>query len=268
MNRLRELADNHPWAFWIGSLLVFMVLGYKSFELAFLGKTPYTWDVSFLKLALALLVILMLMGIYRGAFILHFRGANTARGFMLGGAIWLMLAYNLYGNIAAAPLDAEATLMVFVESMVTGFYEEVLMRGFLVNHMMRHWKGNPHRILNTLLASSVLFGVLHLGNVFSAGLVSTLIQVAYATCLGLAFAAVYLRTQNMWSIIIMHGLVDFSGSLSSCYVPVGQTPTEGLFSMSVETMLLLMLAMCVLAIVQAVVMVGKRHEAELNRDWA
>ena len=54
---LRKLADEKAPLFWCLSMLVFMILGYKSFSTAFLGKTGYTYDAAFLRLALLLMVI-------------------------------------------------------------------------------------------------------------------------------------------------------------------------------------------------------------------
>ena len=70
---LRKLADEKAVLFWCLSLLVFMVIGYKSFSTVFLEKTGYTWDTSFLKLSLLLMVIIMMKEIYSGQFYFNFR---------------------------------------------------------------------------------------------------------------------------------------------------------------------------------------------------
>ena len=79
----------------------------------------------------------------------------------------------------------------------------------------------------SLLASSIAFGLIHLVNLFST-VGPTLIQVGYATGLGIFFGAVYLRTRNLWGPVVLHSLIDISGKLF-----VTEDPVAGLASLAV-----------------------------------
>ena len=46
---LRKLADEKAPVFWCLGMLVFMILGYKTFSTTFLEKTGFSYDTAFLK---------------------------------------------------------------------------------------------------------------------------------------------------------------------------------------------------------------------------
>ena len=58
--------------------------------------------------------------------------------------------------------------------------------------------------------SSITFGLIHLLNMTAGGdPISVLVQAVYATGIGMAFGAVFLRTGNLWPTIIAHCSLDF-----------------------------------------------------------
>lgn len=261
---LRNLAEKHAVLFWVLCVLVF-VAGYKVVSVGLLGKTPYEYDVSFFKLSLALLAILMMKAMYHGQFRFYFRKENFGKGLLL---LWPTLLFALANLLTPDMLSengvvAETLTMVVVANMITGFYEEVVMRGMLLGHMMEHWKDDERKILKSVLTTSVLFGVVHLGNLVRAPLGATLIQVVYATVFGLIFAAAYLRTKNLWPCVLLHGLVDVSGDLYTMYYLPGETIT-GLFGAFIPLALL----STVLCLVVALFELRKKKRAELRELWS
>ena len=113
-----------------------------------------------------------------------------------------------------------------------------------------------------MLWSSVIFGVLHIGNIFSGhGVVSTLIQVFYSTILGIVFAAVYIRTQNLWSIAIIHGIVDFSGGIEGIYQMPQAIPevSAGGGSMNLLSLIVLM-SVLVIGLAWGIFLLRKKKE--------
>lgn len=61
--------------------------------------------------------------------------------------------------------------------------------------------------------------MLHIGNIFSNPS-GTLIQILYATGVGILLSAVYLRTRNLWGCVIFHAINDFCGGIKALYVPL------------------------------------------------
>lgn len=131
----------------------------------------------------------------------------------------LFCILNLSVNLGLGRVYGESLLMIVLLNFSVGLFEEVVMRGVIVGHMMHHWENDPRRIFKTVLWSAVIFGVTHLGNVFSNP-IGTVFQIVYATGLGVVFAAAYIRTRNLWSCILIHMLVDFAGGIGNIYAPL------------------------------------------------
>lgn len=90
------------------------------------------------------------------------------------------------------------------------------MRGIVLNLFADRFSNTRRGVLAAIILSSVIFGAAHIPNVLSGvPLSSALIQALQATLLGVLFAAIYLRSGNLWICIIIHALVDFGGLMAS-----------------------------------------------------
>ena len=66
-----------------------------------------------------------------------------------------------------------------------------------------------------MLVSGVSFGLLHALNAIATGDVfAALIQVIYTAAIGMLDGAIYLRSRNLWGVILMHTLTDVSAFLA------------------------------------------------------
>ena len=90
-----------------------------------------------------------------------------------------------------------------------GLTEELYFRGIICNM----WKEKEK---TAIILSSVLFGLSHLMNVMGgAGLVETLLQIAFAFTYGVVMALILLRTKSIWPCILLHAFHDFCGFITS-----------------------------------------------------
>lgn len=216
---LHYFMEEKPLWFWC-IFSVTVVLGlYKTFSVAFLQKTPYLWDGAFHRAALSLLCILMMREAYKGEFHLGFNTSGFWLGIFLCWPALLFIATNLCFNLGIGRIYAESLIMLLIKYGSVGLFEEVVVRAILVGHMMHHWRNDSRRIGKAVFWSSVIFGVLHIGNFFSNP-IGTVIQILYATGMGILFAAAYIRTRNLWCCILIHGLVDFCGDVTRIFVPL------------------------------------------------
>lgn len=212
------MEEKAPW-FW-GIFSIVMVLGlYKTVSTTFMEKTPYVWDVAFLRIALSLLAIMMMREAYQGEFYLGFTTRGFGQGLLLCWPMLAFIAFNLFLNLSSGKIYGESLAMMLTSNFSIGLFEEVISRAILVGHMMHHWKDDVHRIRKSVVWSSVIFGVLHIGNIFSNP-VGTLFQIVYATGVGILFSAVYLRTRNLWGCVIVHAINDFCAGINALYVPL------------------------------------------------
>lgn len=268
---LRKIADQHAVLFWILCVL-FYIVGYKVISVTVLGKTPYSYDIAFFKLSLALLAIIMMKSMYVESFSFHLCTKKFLKGLLLLWPAFLFLANNiLKTTIHPDQIVTETLLMVIVSNMITGFYEEVILRGMLLGHMMKHWKNDKKKILSSAAATSILFGVVHLGNLVYGNTAETIFQVFYAAIMGLVFAACYLRTKNLWACILVHGIVDVSSALYTIHYLPGEeiTNVTGGFRFMQEGFGLLFLPVAILiALIAALYELRKKKRPEISELWS
>lgn len=269
--KLRKIADQYATIFWILCVL-FYIIGYKLVSVNILGKTSYSYDVAFLKLSLSFLAIIMMKEMYKGEFSFHLRTEKMMKGLLLLWPGLLFLVFNiLKTNIQADKIVTETLLMVVITNMITGFYEEIIMRGMLLGHMMKHWKNDEKKVLKSVVVTSILFGAVHLGNLVYGNILDTIFQVFYATTLGLVFGASYLRTKNLWACIFIHGIIDVSSAVYTINYAPGEEVVDmgsgnGLMGSGIG--FLLVLAANLLSVVVFLYELRKEKRAEIAELWA
>jgi membrane protease YdiL (CAAX protease family) len=108
-----------------------------------------------------------------------------------------------------APTDLLQLVMLIVFTAMIGFAEEALCRGMMLQAFL------PRGVMRAALFSSLIFGSMHLVQVFyrmSIGM--ALLYVVYAALIGFGFAAPYIRSGGaIWPLIVVHALFDFLGKL-------------------------------------------------------
>jgi membrane protease YdiL (CAAX protease family) len=118
---------------------------------------------------------------------------------------WLMfLALFVASALNSGLPPASVSLFILANTMLVGWSEEVMFRGV--------WMRGLHRsfgIWVAIIGSSLIFGAIHVLNVFLTGdLRGAVIQAVAAFLSGVFLAAVRLRTQSLWTGIVLHGLWD------------------------------------------------------------
>ena len=115
-----------------------------------------------------------------------------------------------------APQEPLAWLECVLSGLRPGLEEELLLRGVLMVALLAAFRPSGQGPLRAALASSALFGALHLLNLASGEqpLPGVLIQVVYATALGLLFSAIYLRTHSLAAPIFYHALIDIASHIA------------------------------------------------------
>jgi membrane protease YdiL (CAAX protease family) len=133
---------------------------------------------------------------------------------------FLPVAVNLAPGIAQIPTVISILLYAGITVLV-GFVEEIYFRGIMLQPLKT--KGVWHAVIVT----AFLFGATHTLNAVG-GISSPLyviLQLGYATALGLTFAAVVLATNLIWPLILAHFLINFASFLNSGGTVGGTTVT-------------------------------------------
>jgi membrane protease YdiL (CAAX protease family) len=99
--------------------------------------------------------------------------------------------------------------------LMTGFAEEAMFRGVILGLL------RPLGVWPAVLASSLVFGLVHLDNLALRGVsVLILLQAFGAAVQGIGYAALRLRTNTIWPLIVIHGTHDLTLQLGQLPVPL------------------------------------------------
>ena len=100
--------------------------------------------------------------------------------------------------------DAGTLLYLVIGYALTGFMEEGLMRGIVLRVL------KPTGTTCSVVISSLLFGLIHIGNLLYRNPMIVFAQMIGAFVHGIGLGAIRLRTNTIWFPVILHGLHDLA----------------------------------------------------------
>ena len=137
-----------------------------------------------------------------------FSRPKAGRGY-LAYAPWLLLPLVVVAISGVHPASAPRMLAFAAFALMVGFAEEVLLRGIVLRALQ------PGGVMRAVLLSSFFFGAGHLvGMLDGRGLQPSLVQVIYATFIGIGFAGPRLYSGSILPAIFLHFLVDFASGVA------------------------------------------------------
>ena len=96
----------------------------------------------------------------------------------------------------------------------TGFFEEMAFRGCVFMLVLKGKTQSRKKIFVAILLSSLVFGVIHLANLFfGASPIAVLLQIGYSALIGALCSMVLLITGNIWLCVLLHATYNFCGGL-------------------------------------------------------
>lgn len=143
-------------------------------------------------------------------------------------------------------------------SISTGLFEEILLRGFCFYYLYRAWEAQPNALVKAGLAQALIFGLAHAYNIFQAPLGDVVPQVVYATLLGIGFAGIAAYTRSLWPVIGIHAFINAMGDLDVFFGV--EAPAE---AGSVSGYLVAIAVIFVVSTVPGLAML-RRRQAQLN----
>ena len=127
--------------------------------------------------------------------------------FYLIGACIFGLIFSFSGKFS----NPAAILNIALGCFLVGIAEEFLCRGWLLNEFLERFGDTKKGIIFSIFISGLIFGLMHFGNMVNGqDLATTVIQVINAFGIGVVLGVIYYRTKNIWTVILIHGLWDFS----------------------------------------------------------
>lgn len=105
---------------------------------------------------------------------------------------------------------------VAVLCLLVGTFEEGVFRGILLNGLLARMGGTHGGMIGAAVVSALAFGVVHVcEELLDASGMTALMwgqffgKIVTVGMLGFLFAAIYMRTRNLWTVIALHAFNDF-----------------------------------------------------------
>lgn len=100
-----------------------------------------------------------------------------------------------------------------------GVREECIYRATIQNILAKKHANSVKGIWITVIIGAIIFGLTHVTNIFfGMDPLAVLAQVVSVIFVGLLFGAVYLRSGNIWVLILIHTLTDVASLASSIFL--------------------------------------------------
>ncbi|MFS1280803.1 transposase, partial [Enterococcus lactis] len=93
--------------------------------------------------------------------------------------------------------------------------EESLARLLTFSAFLKMFKTKKYTLVWASIASSCLFGLLHLSNLTMQSFNTTMQQIFYATVLGLCFSVIRIRFNGLSYVVLLHFLIDFQPTIAN-----------------------------------------------------
>ena len=122
--------------------------------------------------------------------------------------IYWVILFSAFGVYAKGLPFGAISISALLTSIMAGAGEEVAFREVGISYLARQWKDENKIILMAIIPAAA-FSLIHLTNsVTDMDVVGVLEQMLLTFFLGVFFAAVYIRTGNIWPLILGHSLHD------------------------------------------------------------
>ena len=140
--------------------------------------------------------------------------------YLLGSALFMLI----FGIIGGGFSSGLPVINILIGCFLVGITEEFLCRGWLLNEFLERFGETKKGVWYSIFISGFIFGMMHLGNIYTMGqdIPTTIMQVLSASGTGVLLGLIYYKTRNIWSVVILHALWDFSLFLGNI-APINST---------------------------------------------
>ena len=206
---MKTFAARFPFVFALGITVIAMLCLLWPFWVPGLSQSV---QILLGRAAICLFAIGMLthLGWWREA---GFVSPSTWRILLPYLPVFLLIALAKTSDLLTVGIQVTELKLILLGLLVYlsgGFMEEAVFRGLVLRALL------PRGLVRAAVLSALVFGFVHLLNwSMGADLRATLLQVAAASLIGLAFTAPLAVTRNIWPLVFIHSLNNFIGYLTA-----------------------------------------------------
>ncbi len=173
-----------------------------------------TNGVQALHELLWLIIFLPILFLSKNTYVFTEKGKKLGKSLLYGWPIIVVGTISLISSIIKVDFrlfSIPEFIGILILTFLIGLFEELLCRGWIFNELNERFGKDYKGVMYSVFISSLIFGCIHFFNLFGGqGIVETIAQVISATIVGAAFALIYYRTKNIWSVVLIHFYWDFA----------------------------------------------------------
>ena len=110
--------------------------------------------------------------------------------------------------------DVWSVVLYAVLCLGVGFFEEMAFRGCIFIVLLQRRKNRWVDVFVSIVIASIIFGLIHLVNLFAgAGVGAVILQVGYSFLIGGMCSVVLIKTGNIWYCVFLHAIYNFAGGI-------------------------------------------------------
>lgn len=130
-----------------------------------------------------------------------------------------VLSSNAGTDFSLLESNGSSVLLLFTINMIfVGIEEELIFRGLIFGFLLKNGENKKNGINQAILASALIFGIMHLSNIFIAPITTVFVQTLFTAAGGFLYCVIYYKCRNIWSVIIIHTCTDWiSLVLDQCF---------------------------------------------------
>lgn len=177
-----------------------------------ISENMFSQDIIFEAILAVLAFIVMLF--WKNSYVFTQENEKFSSSLRYG---WFYLAIGGFFGLIFLPNalnNATGIINIGLFCFLIGIYEEFLLRGWLLNEFLERYGNTKKGVWISIIASGIIFGLVHFINISTNGFASTLTQVLSASATGVVFGFIYYKTKNIWTVVFLHGFWDFCLLLS------------------------------------------------------
>ena len=225
LKKIKSFADKYAI---IAAFIAFIVIDLFLYGIAaLLNLLPNLLPLKFLSQVLLIAIPVAIV------FLFGFRGAFQRKNFFLGvlcglpyiacySVIMALVLANNLKNPEATLQPWNLILYSLFSILGVGIREECIYRAAVQNIVAKKYANSVKGIWITAIVGAFIFGIMHAGNFFTTTTnpSSIVVQIISAMFSGLVIGAIYLRSGNIWVVILIHTLIDTAGLVPFSFLGV------------------------------------------------
>ncbi len=122
--------------------------------------------------------------------------------------------YPVATGLATVTAPPERIALLVAKCFMVALFEETCFRGVVFLGFLSKRRYTVWGRFLAIILSSVVFGVVHLVNLFAGGSLDGVIrQIGYSFLIGAMCSVVLIKTSNIWLCVILHAVYNFGGAV-------------------------------------------------------